>query len=72
MEMFCERLTIGSKKNLSLLQEFPLLFLFCLLRYKKYLKGGYLDFSNLNELKNRYITEIYMKQEGQDSPGVLT
>ena len=26
------------------------------------LKGGYLDFSNLTELKNVYITEIYMEK----------
>ena len=26
------------------------------------LKGGYLDFSHLNELKNIDITEIYMKK----------
>ena len=26
------------------------------------LKGGYLDFSHLTELKNIYITEIYMKK----------
>ena len=26
------------------------------------LKGGYSDFSNLTELKNVYITEIYMKK----------
>ena len=25
-------------------------------------KGGYLDFSHLTELKNIYITEIYMKK----------
>ena len=28
-----------------------------------YLKGGYLDFSHLAELKNIYITEIYMKKQ---------
>ena len=27
------------------------------------LKGGYLDFSHLTELKNIYITEIYMKKK---------
>ena len=27
------------------------------------LKGGYLDFSHLTELKNIYITEIYMKKQ---------
>ena len=26
------------------------------------LKGGYLDFSHLTELKNIYITEIYVKK----------
>ena len=26
-------------------------------------KGGYLDFSHLTELKNIYITEIYMKKQ---------
>ena len=28
-------------------------------------KGGYLDFSHLTELKNIYITEIYMKKKKQ-------
>ena len=27
------------------------------------IKGGYLDFSHLTELKNIYITEIYMKKQ---------
>ena len=27
------------------------------------IKGGYLDFSHLSELKNIYITEIYMKKQ---------
>ena len=27
------------------------------------LKGGYLDFSHLTELKNIYITEIYLKKQ---------
>ena len=27
------------------------------------LKGGYLDSSHLTELKNMYITEIYMKRQ---------
>ena len=26
-------------------------------------KGGYLDFSHLTELKNIYITEIYVKKQ---------
>ena len=26
-------------------------------------KGGYLDFSHLTELKNIYITEFYMKKQ---------
>ena len=30
-------------------------------------KGGYLDFSHLPELKNIYITEIYMKKEYKSS-----
>ena len=30
-------------------------------------KGGYLDFSHLPELKNIYITEIYMKKENKSS-----
>ena len=30
--------------------------------FQKLIKGGYLDFSNLTELKNVYITEIYMKK----------
>ena len=32
-----------------------------------YIKGGYLDFSHLNELKNIYITEIYMKKQYKSS-----
>ena len=31
--------------------------------YKDSFKGGYLDFSHLTELKNIYITEIYMKKQ---------
>ena len=31
------------------------------------LKGGYLDFSHLTELKNRYITEIYIKKQYKSS-----
>ena len=27
-----------------------------------FIKGGYLDFSHLTELKNIYITEMYMKK----------
>ena len=27
------------------------------------IKGGYLDFSHLTELKNIYFTEIYMKKQ---------
>ena len=30
-------------------------------------KGGYLDFSHLNELKNMYITEIYMIKQFKSS-----
>ena len=30
-------------------------------------KGGYLDFSHLTELKNIYITEIYMKKQYKSS-----
>ena len=30
-------------------------------RGKDSIKGGYLDFSHLTELKNIYITEIYMR-----------
>ena len=30
---------------------------------KRGLKGGHLDFSHLTELKNIYITEIYMKKQ---------
>ena len=30
--------------------------------YRIYIKGGYLDFSHLTELKNIYITEIYIKK----------
>ena len=29
---------------------------------RQHFKGGYLDFSHLTELKNIYITEIYMKK----------
>ena len=31
------------------------------------LKGGYLDFSHLTELKNIYITEIYMRKQYKSS-----
>ena len=31
--------------------------------YPSIIKGGFLDFSNLSELKNVYITEIYMKKK---------
>ena len=31
------------------------------------LKAGYLDFSHLTELKNIYITEIYMKKQYKSS-----
>ena len=31
------------------------------------LKGGYLDFSNLTEMKNKYVTEIYMKKQYKSS-----
>ena len=34
---------------------------------KKSFKGGYLDFSHLPELKNIYITEIYLKKEYKSS-----
>ena len=30
-------------------------------------KGGYLDFSHLTELKNIYITKIYMKKQYKSS-----
>ena len=30
-------------------------------------KGGYLDFSHLTEVKNMYITEIYMKKQHKSS-----
>ena len=30
-------------------------------------KGGYLDFSHLTELKNIYTTEIYMKKQYKSS-----
>ena len=30
-------------------------------------KGGYLDFSHLTELKNMYITEIYMKKKNHST-----
>ena len=36
---------------------------FCMTGQKSYLKGGYLDFSHLIELKNIHITEIYMKKQ---------
>ena len=29
----------------------------------KCLKGGYLDFSHLTELRSIYVTEIYMKKQ---------
>ena len=31
------------------------------------LKGGYLDFSHLTELKNIYITEVHMKKQYKSS-----
>ena len=31
------------------------------------LKGGYLDFSHLTELRKVYITEIYMKKQYKSS-----
>ena len=31
------------------------------------LKGGYLDFSHLTELRNIYITEIYMEKQYKSS-----
>ena len=43
-------------------------FLDCPLRTAAYdLKGGYLDFSHLTELKKMYITEIYMKKQYKTS-----
>ena len=36
-------------------------------RDKTALKGGYLDFSHLTELKKKYITEIYMKKQYKPS-----
>ena len=30
-------------------------------------KGGYLDFSHVKELKNIYITELYMKKQYKSS-----
>ena len=30
-------------------------------------KGGYLDFSHLNELKNIYVTEIYIRKQYKSS-----
>ena len=39
----------------------------CLTNQKFKVKGGYLDFSNLTELKNIFITEIYMKRQCQSS-----
>ena len=29
------------------------------------LKGGYLDFSHINKLKNIYITEIYIEKQNK-------
>ena len=34
-----------------------------MLSFLRRLKGGYLDFSHLTELKNIYLTEIYMKKK---------
>ena len=34
---------------------------------KKNFKGGYLDLSHLTELRNIYITEIYMKKQYKSS-----
>ena len=34
---------------------------------ESYLKGGYLDLSHLTELRNIYITEIYMKKQYKSS-----
>ena len=31
------------------------------------IKDGYLDFSHLTELKDKYITEIYMKKQYKSS-----
>ena len=31
------------------------------------LKGGYLEFSHLTKIKNRYITEMYMKKQYKSS-----
>ena len=36
-----------------------------LIPFYEMIKGGYLDFSHLTELKNIYITEIYMKKKIQ-------
>ena len=33
----------------------------------EFFKGGYLDFSHLNELENKYITEIYMRKHCKSS-----
>ena len=33
----------------------------------KWSKGGYLDFSHLNKLKNLYTTEIYIKKQYKSS-----
>ena len=35
--------------------------------FQESIKGGYLDFSHLTELKNVYITEIYMKKQYKSS-----
>ena len=32
-----------------------------------FLEGGYLDFSHLTELKNMYITEIYIRKQFKSS-----
>ena len=37
------------------------------LRKSYFFKGGYLHFSHLTELKNIYITEIYMRKQYKSS-----
>ena len=53
--LFLKRITHTSCKELFLVSE------------QTAFKGGHLDFSHLTELKNIYVTEIYMKNKYKSS-----
>ena len=63
MAKFCFRPKV---ENISSINSAPHAWL-CFTKGQKFglfqIKGGYLDFSHLTELKNIYITEIYMKKQ---------